>query len=39
VVRDQALALPGELTQLADATIAARELVQQPPAQRMPGKP
>ena len=39
VVGDQALPVPGELAQLADAPIAARQLAQQPPAQRVPGKP
>ena len=39
VIRDQALALPGQLAQLADTPIAARELAQQPPAQRMAREP
>ena len=39
VVRDEALAPAGQLAQLADAPIAARQLAQQPPAQRMAGQP
>jgi hypothetical protein len=35
VVGDQVLALPGQLGQLTDAPIAARQLAQQPPAQRV----
>ena len=39
VVGDQALPVTGELAQLAHAPIAARQLAQQPPPQRVPGKP
>ena len=35
VVRDEALALVGELAQLADPPIAVRQLAQQPPPQRV----
>ena len=39
VIRDEALTLPSQLAQLTDTPIAARELAQQPPAQRMARKP
>jgi hypothetical protein len=39
VVGDQALALPGQLAQLADTPIAARQFAQQPPAQRVAREP
>ena len=39
VIRDEALTLPSQLAQLAHTPIAARELAQQPPAQRMARKP
>ena len=39
VVGDEALSLVGELTQLTDPPIAARQLAQQPPAQRVAGQP
>ena len=35
VVGDEVLALVGQRTQLPDAPVAARQLAQQPPAQRM----
>ena len=38
VVGDQALALAGQLAQLADTPIAARQFAQEPPAQRMAGE-
>ena len=38
VVGDQALALPGQLAELADTPIAARQFGQQPPAQRVAGE-
>ncbi len=38
VVGDQALPVTGELAQLAHAPIAARQLAQEPPAQRVPGQ-
>ena len=39
VVGDEALPVPGELTQLPDPAVAVRELAQQPPAERVPGQP
>ena len=39
VVGDQALAPARQLAQLAHAPIAARQLAQQPPAQRVPRQP
>jgi hypothetical protein len=39
VVRDQALPPPGQLAQLAHAPIAARQLAQQPPPQRVAREP
>ena len=39
VVGDEALAVAGELAQLADPPVAARQLAQQPPAQRVAGQP
>ena len=39
VVGDEALALIGERAQLADPPVAARQLAQQPPTQRVAGQP